>query len=51
MERYPLGTFDDVPKMGFTDWPGISFVPTGWPLGIQIDGEYQQFPFDVGEDE
>lgn len=44
----PLGTFNDGTKMGFNGLAGLSFVPTGWPLGIQIDGEYQQFPFDVG---
>jgi opacity protein-like surface antigen len=21
-------------------------VPTGWPVGIQVDGQYQQFPLD-----
>jgi hypothetical protein len=25
---------------------GVSFVPNGWPVGIQIDGQYQQYKFD-----
>jgi hypothetical protein len=42
----PLGTFNDVAKLGWNGLAGLSFVPTGWPVGIQVDGEYQQFPFD-----
>lgn len=44
----PLGTFNDATKLGWNGLAGISVVPTGWPVGIQVDGEYQQFPFDVG---
>ena len=42
----PLGTFNDATKLGWNGLAGLSFVPTGWPVGIQVDGEYQQFPFD-----
>ena len=44
----PLGTFNDFTKLGWMGLAAISFVPTGSPLGIQIDGQYQQFPFDAG---
>lgn len=44
----PLGTFNDATKLGWMGLAAISFVPTGSPLGIQIDGQYQQYPFDVG---
>ena len=44
----PLGTFNDATKLGWMGLAAISFVPTGSPVGIQIDGQYQQFPFDVG---
>ena len=42
----PLGTFNDATKLGWNGLAAVSFVPTGWPVGIQVDGEYQQFPFD-----
>src|SRR4051812_18813871 len=44
----PLGTFNDAAKLGWMGMAGISFVPTGSPVGIQIDGQYHQYPFDVG---
>ena len=39
----PLGDFDDAAKLGWHGQAAISFVPNGWPVGIQIDGSYQQF--------
>jgi opacity protein-like surface antigen len=42
----PLSNFDDVAKMGWHGLAGVSFVPTGWPVGIQIDGQYQQYKLD-----
>jgi hypothetical protein len=42
----PLGTFNDATKLGWNGLAAISVVPTGSPLGFQVDGEYQQFPFD-----
>ncbi|MEA2723658.1 MAG: hypothetical protein QOH59_1429 [Gemmatimonadales bacterium] len=42
----PLGDFDDVAKLGWHGLAAVSFVPNGWPVGIQIDGSYQQFGMD-----
>lgn len=42
----PLGTFDDAVKTGWHGLAAVSFVPNGWPVGIQIDGQYQQYKFD-----
>jgi len=42
----PLGTFDDNANIGWHGLAGISFVPNGWPVGIQIDGSYQQYSLD-----
>jgi hypothetical protein len=42
----PLGTFNDATKLGWNGLAAFSVVPTGSPVGIQVDGEYQQFPFD-----
>jgi hypothetical protein len=39
----PLGDFDDAAKLGWHGLAAISFVPNGWPVGIQFDGSYQQF--------
>src|SRR5919112_2032473 len=39
----PLGDFDDVAKMGWHGLAAVSFVPNGWPVGIQIDGQYRQY--------
>lgn len=44
----PLGTFDNAAKMGWMGLAAVSFVPNGFPLGIQIDGQYQQYKFDGG---
>ena len=38
----PLGTFDDAVKIGWHGLAAVSVVPNGWPVGIQIDGQYQQ---------
>jgi hypothetical protein len=47
----PLGTYDDVVKMGWEGTAGVSFQPHGFPLGIQVDGSYAQFsdetPLDI----
>jgi hypothetical protein len=42
----PLGDFDDDAKLGWHGLAAVSFVPNGWPVGIQIDGSYQQFSLD-----
>jgi outer membrane protein with beta-barrel domain len=42
----PLGTFDDQTKMGWHGLAAISFIPNGWPVGIQFDGQYQQYKLD-----
>jgi hypothetical protein len=39
----PLGDFDDAAKLGWHGLAAVSFVPNGWPVGIQVDGSYQQF--------
>jgi hypothetical protein len=39
----PLGDFDDGAKLGWHGLAALSFVPEGWPVGIQFDGSYQQF--------
>jgi hypothetical protein len=46
----PLGTFDDAVKMGWMGLAAVSFVPNGSPVGIQIDGQFQQYKFDGGGD-
>ena len=43
----PLGDFDNSAKLGFHGLGGVSFVPTGWPIGIQVDGNYSQFEDDT----
>jgi hypothetical protein len=42
----PLGDFDDEAKVGWHGLAAVSFVPEGWPVGIQVDGSYQQFSLD-----
>lgn len=39
----PLGDFNDAAKLGVHGLAAASFVPSGWPVGIQIDGNYTQF--------
>jgi hypothetical protein len=43
---FPLGSFDDQAKIGWHGLAAVSFVPNGWPVGIQVDGSYQQFSLD-----
>lgn len=38
----PLGNFKDVAKTGYHGLVGISFAPSSFPLGIQIDGQYHR---------
>lgn len=38
----PLSTFGDFAKTGFHGLVAISFAPSSFPLGIQIDGMYQR---------
>jgi hypothetical protein len=42
----PLGDFDEAAKLGWHGLAALSFVPNGWPVGIQFDGSYQQFGMD-----
>src|SRR5919107_2544116 len=42
----PMDQFDSTAKVGWHGLAAVSFVPTGWPVGIQIDGSYQQFKLD-----
>jgi Outer membrane protein beta-barrel domain len=42
----PLSNFDDIAKLGWHGLAAVSFVPTGSPVGIQIDGQYHQFKLD-----
>ncbi len=42
----PTGSFGDAFKTGFHGLGAVSFVPTGSPVGIQIDGSYTQFKTD-----
>jgi opacity protein-like surface antigen len=43
---FPLSNFNDIAKLGWNGLAGVSFVPTGSPVGIQIDGQYQQYKLD-----
>jgi hypothetical protein len=38
----PLSNFKDVAKTGYHGLVGISFAPSTFPLGIQIDGQYHR---------
>ena len=38
----PLSTFGDFAKTGFHGLAAVSFAPSSFPLGIQIDGMYQR---------
>jgi opacity protein-like surface antigen len=42
----PLADFDDASNIGFHGLVGISFTPSSFPLGIQIDGMYQRLKQD-----
>src|SRR5215208_3741487 len=47
----PLGTYDDVVKIGWQGTAAVSFVSRKLPFGVQIDGSYAHFsdetPFDI----
>ena len=43
----PLGDFNDAAKLGFHGLAAVSFVPTGSPVGFQVDGNYSQFSDDT----
>jgi hypothetical protein len=38
----PLDTYGDVVKTGYHGLVGVSFAPSSFPLGIQIDGTYDR---------
>jgi hypothetical protein len=42
----PLGSFDNAAKMGWHGLAAVSFVPNGSPVGIQFDGQFQQYKLD-----
>jgi hypothetical protein len=42
----PLGDFDDFAKLGWHGLAGVSFVPSGSPVGIQVDGQFHQYTLD-----
>jgi opacity protein-like surface antigen len=39
----PLGTFDDLVKIGWHGTAAVSFVPQRWPVGVQVDGSFSRF--------
>jgi hypothetical protein len=43
----PLSDFGDVAKTGYHGLVGISFAPSSFPLGIQIDGQYHRLKQDA----
>jgi opacity protein-like surface antigen len=43
---FPLSNFDDIANIGWNGLAGFSVVPTGWPVGIQVDGQFQQYKLD-----
>jgi len=43
---FPLSNFDDIANIGWNGLVGLSVVPTGWPVGIQVDGQFQQYKLD-----
>jgi hypothetical protein len=46
----PLGTYDDVVKMGWQGTAALSFLPGSLPLGIQVDGTFAQFSDESPQD-
>jgi len=49
----PLSDFNDLSKLGWHGLAAVSFVPTGSPVGVQVDGQFHQFKLDedvVGSD-
>jgi hypothetical protein len=45
----PTGDFDNGVKTGWNGLAALSFVPNGWPVGLQFDGQYQQYKFEGSE--
>ena len=43
----PLSNFGDVAKTGYHGLVGISFAPSSFPLGFQIDGQYHRLKQDA----
>jgi hypothetical protein len=43
----PLSDFGDVAKTGYHGLVGISFAPSSFPLGFQIDGQYHRLKQDA----
>ena len=47
----PLGTYDDVVKMGWQGTAALAYAPPASPIGLQLDGSLAQFsdetPLDV----
>ncbi len=43
----PLSNFGDRAKTGYHGLVGISFAPSSFPLGIQIDGQYHRLKQDA----
>ena len=39
----PLGTYDELVKVGWQGTAGLTFVPGSFPLGAQVDGSFAQF--------
>ena len=39
----PLSDFGDAASTGFHGLAGVSFLPSGSPVGIQVDGMFQRF--------
>jgi hypothetical protein len=44
----PSGDLSDGVNTGFHGLAAVSFVPTGFPVGIQVDGMYNRFGVDDG---
>lgn len=42
----PLSDFGDAASTGFHGLAAVSFVPSGFPVGIQVDGMFQRFGVD-----
>src|SRR4051794_12665053 len=43
----PLSNFGDVAKTGYHGLVGVSFAPSSFPLGFQIDGQYHRLKQDA----
>jgi hypothetical protein len=43
---FPQGSFNDLAGTGWHGLAAISFVPSGSPVGLQFDGQYQQYSMD-----